>query len=142
MRTARMVGFVVFCAAAAAAIGVPAVLAQRNPPAAIHPKDARAVAQNKIAPRVLSEIYRRRGDVRQQSVGGDRTRVPVDRHGRVLVDVRADVRPALEKKIKALGGVIVSSSMPSRSIVGWMPLMTLERLAADPSVSAIGLAGH
>ena len=142
MRTARMVGFVVFCAAAAAAVGVPAVLAQRNPPAAIHPKDARAVAQNKIAPRVLSEIYRRRGDVRQQSVGGDRTRVPVDRHGRVLVDVRADVRPALEKKIKALGGVIVSSSMPSRSIVGWMPLMTLERLAADPSVSAIGLAGH
>lgn len=142
MRTARMVGFVVFCAGAAAAVGVPAVLAQRNPPAAIHPKDARAVAQNKIAPRVLSEIYRRRGDARQQSVAGDPTRVPVDRHGRVLVDVRADVRPALEKKIKALGGVIVSSSIPSRSIVGWMPLMTLERLAADPSVSAIGLAAH
>jgi len=137
-----MVGFVVFCAGAAAAIGVPAVLAQRNPAAALHPKDARAVAQNKVAPRVLSEIYRRRGDVRQQTVAGDRTRIPIDRHGRVLVDVRADVRPALEKKIKALGGVIVSSSIPSRSIVGWMPLMTLERLAADPSVSAIGLAGH
>jgi hypothetical protein len=68
--------------------------------------------------------------------------VPLDRHGRALLQVRADVQPALERKIKALGGVIVSSSIPSRSILGWIPLMTLERLAADPSVSAIDLAGH
>lgn len=142
MRTARTVSFVVFCAGAAAAIGVPAVRAQRDVPAASHPKDARTVAQNKIAPRVLSEIYRRRGDARQKTFPAVRGKVPLDRHGRVLVDVRADVQPALEKKIKALGGVIVSSSIPSRSIVGWMPLMTLERLAADPSVSAIDLAGH
>ncbi|PYR92131.1 MAG: hypothetical protein DMF84_14440 [Acidobacteria bacterium] len=124
------------------AIGVPAVRAQRNIPAASSPRDARTVAQNKIAPRVLSEIYRRRGDARQRSVPAGRGSVPVDRHGRVLVDVRADVRPALEKKIKALGGIIVSSSAASRSIVGWLPLMTLERLAADPSVSAIDLAVH
>jgi hypothetical protein len=141
LRTARTVGFVVFCAAAAAAIGVPAVRAQRDIPAASRPKDARAAAQNKIAPRVLSEIYRRRGDGRQQSPV-QRVRIPLDRHGRVLVDVRADVQPSLEKKIKALGGVIVSSSTQSRSIVAWIPLMTLERLAADPLVSAIGLAGH
>ena len=142
LRTARLVGFVVFCGGAAAAVGVPAVRAQRDVPAASHPKDARTVAQSKIAPRVLSEIYRRRGDARQKSLPVQRGNLQLDRHGRVLVNVRADVQPALEKKIKALGGVIVSSSSPSRSIVGWMPLMTLERLAADSSVISIDLAGH
>jgi len=91
---------------------------------------------------VLSEIYRRRGDARQQNLTVERAGVSLDRHGRALVDVRADVQPALEKKIKALGGVVVSSSTATRSIVGWMPLMTLERLAADPAVSAIDLARH
>jgi hypothetical protein len=142
LRTARLVGFVVLCVGAAAAVGVPAVRAQRSVPAASHPRDARTVAQSKIAPRVLSEIYRRRGDARQKNLPAQPGSVPLDRHGRVLVNVRADVQPALEKKFKALGGVIVSSSIPTRSIVGWMPLMTLERLAADPSVTAINLAGH
>jgi hypothetical protein len=144
LRTARTVGFVVFCAGAAAAIGVPALRAQRDIPATTrYQKDARTVAQNKIEPRVLSEIYRRRGDARQKNLSVERGGVALDRHGRVLVNVRADVQPALEKKIKALGGVIVSSSIATRSIVGWIPLMTLERLAADPSVSAIDLAsGH
>jgi hypothetical protein len=141
LRTARSVGFVVFCAGAAAAIGVPAVRAQRAVPPSTY-QTARAVAQNKIAPRVLSEIYRRRGDARQQNLTLEHARVSLDRHGRALVDVRADVQPALEKKIKALGGVVVSSSTTTGSIVGWMPLMTLERLAADPAVSAIDLAKH
>lgn len=140
LKTARTVGFVVFCAGAAAAIGVPAVRAQRAGPTVTRPRDARTIAQNKIAPRLLSEIYRRRGDARQKDLAVERGSVVVDRHGRALVDVRADVHPALEKKIRALGGVIVSSSTPSRSIVGWMPLMTLERLAADSSVSAIELS--
>jgi hypothetical protein len=61
----------------------------------------------------------------------------VDRHGRALVDVRAAVRPDLEKKIKALGGIVVSTSQTYDSIVGWMPLQTLERLATDPGVRAI-----
>ena len=61
----------------------------------------------------------------------------MDRHGRALVDVRAQVEPALEKKIKALGGLVVSTSRTYDSIVSWVPLQTLERLAADPSVRAI-----
>src|SRR4051812_34791993 len=114
LRIARTVAFVVFCAGAAAAVGVPAVRAQRNVPAGSHPRDARTLAQSKIAPRLLSEIYRRRGDTRQKDPA---QHMPLDRHGRVLVNVRADVHPALEKKIKALGGMIVSASIPSRSIV-------------------------
>jgi len=141
LRTARSVFFVVFCLGAAAAVGMPALRAQRSVSVANHPRDVRTVAQNKIAPRVLSEIYRRRGDARQHAFA-DRGVVQVDRHGRVLVDVRADVKPALEKKMKALGGVIVSASIPSRSIVSWMPLTMLERLAADPGVTTIDLASH
>lgn len=142
MRTARSVFFVVFCAGAAAALGMPALRAQRNVSNDNQSRDVRTVAQSKIAPRVLSEIYRRRGDARQHAFAAEHGVVQVDRHGRVLVDVRADVKPALEKKMKALGGLIVSASIASRSIVSWMPLTMLERLAADPGVTTIDLASH
>jgi hypothetical protein len=86
----------------------------------------------------MSEISRRRGDARQHAPS--RRDVRVDRHGRALVDVRAEVRPALERKVRALGGVLVSTSTGYDSIVGWVPLLTIERLAADPDVRAIAPA--
>jgi hypothetical protein len=131
----------VFCAIVAAAIVVPVARAQRRVPAATDPRPA---AQQKIDQAVLTEIYRRRGGALRQ--GTRPATVPqvvalrIDRHGRALVDVRATVRPALEKKVKALGGIIVSRSTTYDSIVGWMPLLTLERLAADPTVRVIGPA--
>jgi hypothetical protein len=134
LKTARSIGVVVFCVVVAVAIGVPAARAQRQGPSR---QDARTLAERKIDGRVLSEIYRRRGDARQTSVTASRSAVRIDRHGRALVDVRAQVKPALEKKIKALGGVIVSTSGSYDSIVGWVPLLTLERLAADATVRAI-----
>jgi hypothetical protein len=138
VRTARSAGFALLCLVAAAMIVVPAVRAQRT---ASSPepdsRDARTVAQRKINPRVLSAIYRRRGDLQGKAVAKDPSSVQVDRHGRALVDVRAQVRPDLEKKIKALGGIVVSTSSTYDSIVGWMPLQTLERLATDPGVRAI-----
>jgi hypothetical protein len=140
LKTARSLALVVVCLLVAAAIGVPAARAQRQAPAQT---DARSIAQRKIDVRVLSEIYRRRGDARQApALAGGGQKVRIDRHGRAFVDVRAAVRPALEKKVKALGGVIVSTSGTYDSIVGWMPLLTLERLAADPAVRAIEPAAH
>jgi hypothetical protein len=47
------------------------------------------------------------------------------------------VTPALQKQVQALGGTIESSSAQYRSIVAWVPLNRLERLAADPAVRAI-----
>jgi hypothetical protein len=137
VRTARSAGLASLCVLAAAIIVVPAVRAQRTTPPAIESRDARTVAQRKISPRVLSAIYRRRGDLQGKAVAKDPSSVQVDRHGRALVDVRAQVRPDLEKKIKALGGIVVSTSKMYDSIVGWMPLQTLERLATDPGVRAI-----
>jgi len=121
----------------AAAIAVPALRAQRAMPAA---RDARTAAIQKIDARVMTEISRRRGDPRQHAP--IRRDVRVDRHGRALVDVRAQVRPALERKLRALGGVVVSTSIAYDSIVGWVPLLTLERLAADPAVRAIAPAAN
>ena len=139
MSTVRSAGFALLCVVAAAMIVVPAVRAQRNaqPSADRQSRDARTVAQRKINPRVLSAIYRRRGDLQGKAVAKDPASIQVDRHGRALVDVRAQVRPDLEKKIKALGGIVVSTSRTYDSIVGWMPLQTLERLATDPGVRAI-----
>ena len=137
MRTVRSAGFALLCVVAAAIIVVPAVRAQRTAPPARESRDARTVAQKKINSRVLSAIYRRRGDVRGKAVAKEPSTVQVDRHGRALVDVRAQVRPDLEKKIKALGGIVVSTSSTYDSIVGWVPLQTLERLATDPGVRAI-----
>ena len=138
MTTVRSVAFASLCLLVTAALIVPAARAQRSTPADWHPRDARAVAQQKINPRVLSAIYHRRGDAKARTVATvPAPSIAVDRHGRALVDVRAQVRPELEKKFKALGGVVVSKSTTYDSIVGWVPLQTLERLAADPSVRAI-----
>ena len=134
LRTVRSAGFAVFCVLVMAAIVVPAVLAQRRAPADRRVRDVRTVAQQKINGRVL---YHRRGDAAGKAVRMDGTKIQVDRHGRALVDVRAQVRPELEKKIKALGGIVTAKSATYDSIVGWMPLQSLERLAADPNVRAI-----
>ena len=138
MRTVRSTAFASLCIVVAAAILVPAARAQRSTATDWRARDARTVAQQKISPRVLSAIYHRRGDAKGKAIAAaSQQPIQVDRHGRALVDVRAAVRPELEKKIKALGGIVVSSSSTYDSIVGWMPLQTLERLAADPTVRAI-----
>jgi hypothetical protein len=136
VRTVRAIAFVSLCILVVAAILVPALRAQHTQPAEWSGKDARTVAQKKINVRVLSAIYRRRGGSKAGIVPAAGS-IQIDRHGRALVDVRAQIKPALEKKIKALGGLVVSTSDTYDSIVGWMPLQTLERLAADPTVRAI-----
>ena len=138
MTAVRSAVFASLCLLLAGALVVPAARAQRRTPDDWHRRDARTVAQQKIHPRVLSAIYQRRGDAKARTVpAASQPSIAVDRHGRALVDVRAQVRPELEKKFKALGGVMVSKSMTYDSIVGWVPLQTLERLAADPTVRAI-----
>jgi hypothetical protein len=137
MRALRSAAFALLCLVTTAAVVVPAARAQRRTPADRRVRDARTVAQQKINGEVLTAIYHRRGDAKGKAVPAPGTLVKVDRHGRALVDVRAQVRPELEKKMKALGGIVVSRSQTYDSIIGWMPLQTLERLAADPTVRAI-----
>jgi len=137
VRTARSLTFALFCLVLIATIVMPAVRAQREDPVERRTRDMRTMAQQKINPRVLTAIYHRRGDAKGKVVPASVARVQVDRHGRALVDVRAELRPQLEKKFKALGGILVSKSLTYDSLVGWLPLQTVERLAADPTVRAI-----
>ena len=137
VRTLRSAAFALFCLALLTTVVMPAVRAQRITPDERRARDVRSLAQQKINPRVLTAIYQRRGDARARYLPASGPRIQVDRHGRALVDVRAPVRPELEKKFKALGGILVTTSKQYDSIQGWVPLQTLERLAADPSVRAI-----
>jgi hypothetical protein len=100
-------------------------------------KESRTPAQQKINSQLLYELYRLRGEAKQKNVPPDPTGVKLDKKGRALVDVRAEVTPALEKKVRTLGGTIESTSSEYRSIIAWVPLDRLERLAALPAVRAI-----
>ena len=99
-------------------------------------KFGRTPAQQKIDSRLLTEIYRLRGEAGKSAPTGD-TGVKIDAKGRAYVDIRVEVTPAMERKIKELGGTIVLTSTEYRSIIAWIPLSQLERIAGDPAVRAI-----
>jgi hypothetical protein len=107
---------------------------QSRPPSE---KESRTPAQRKISSQLLYEIYRRRGEAERKRVPPGPTGVKIDEKGRALVDVRAEVTPAIEKKIRDLGGTILSTSAQYLSIIARVPILKLERLAEDPSVRAI-----
>jgi hypothetical protein len=105
-------------------------------------KESRTPAQRKIDSQLLYELYRLRGEAKRKGVPPDPTGVRIDGKKRALVDVRAEVTPKLEKKVRSLGGTIQSTSREYRSIIAWIPLKKLERLAEDPAVHAIGPAAE
>jgi hypothetical protein len=100
-------------------------------------KASRTPAQRKISSQILYEIYKRRGEAAEKGVPPAATGTKVDERGRAFVDIRAEVTPAIERTIRALGSTIVSTSREYRSIIAWVPLLKLEQLAADPAVHAI-----
>ncbi|MEO6238794.1 MAG: hypothetical protein ABIQ52_17490 [Vicinamibacterales bacterium] len=105
-------------------------------------KGTRSPAQAKIDSQLLYELYRAQGMATKKDVPPGPTGVRLDRKARALVDVRAEVTPKLTKRIAALGGSIESTSREYRSIIAWIPLRSLERLAADASVHSIVAAAE
>jgi len=134
VRTARAAIIILCSLVVVAAFMVPNAKAQRRQAAE---RGVRPATEAKINARLMSEIYRRRGEAKARGVQPGPTDVRIDRHGRAYVDVRAEVTPPLRKKIAALGGRVVSTSATYNSIVAWMPLLTIERLASDGTVRAI-----
>ncbi len=109
----------------------------RVPPVRQTEKESRTPAQQKINSQVLYEIYRRQGKAAEKHVPPGKTGVKLDARHRALVDVRAEVTPDLLKTLASLGATIVSTSPEYRSIIAWVPLLKLERLAEYPAVRAI-----
>lgn len=104
---------------------------------ALSEKESRTPAQQKINSQILYEIYRKRGQAAEKQVPPGETGVRLDKKGRALVDVRAEVSPKLQKRVRSLGGTIVSTSREHHTIIAWAPLLKLEQLATDPAVRAI-----
>lgn len=100
-------------------------------------KASRTPAQLKIDSRLLEEISRRQGKATRTALPPDGTLLKIDQDGRALVDIRAEVTPALGKTLTALEGTIVSTSTEYRSIIVWLPLLKLEEVAGDPAVHSI-----
>ena len=63
-----------------------------------------------------------------------------DRAQRVLVDIKADVTPAVLARIEELGGEVVNSVGKYRAIRAWLPLDAVEILATLDEVQRIGIA--
>jgi len=107
------------------------------PAQAIDEKDSRTPAERKINSQLLYEIYRLQGKADEKHVPPGATGVKIDAKKRALVDLRADVTPALEKELDALGSAVVSTSLATHSIIAWIPLLKLEGLAGDAVIRAI-----
>ena len=135
--TSAACALVLVCLVTLGTGGVAAGSAARQPRPVPSEKEARTPAQGKINSQILYEIYRRRGDASRKGVPPGPTGVDIDARGRALVDVRAEVTPALQKIIRSLGGVIISSSPEYHSIIARIPILRLERLAGDSAVRFI-----
>jgi hypothetical protein len=105
-------------------------------------KESRTPAQQKINSQVLYEIYRRQGKAAEKHIPSGKTLVKLDEKGRALIDVRAEVSPALLKRLASFQSEVVSTSVEYHSIVAWVPLLKIEELAADSAVRAIEMAAQ
>ena len=56
---------------------------------------------------------------------------------RVMVDIRADVTPTVLKRIRDLGGTVISSVPKYQAIRAQLPLRAVERLAALDAIRTI-----
>ena len=62
---------------------------------------------------------------------------PDAKNERVMVDIRADVTPAVLKRIRDLGGTVISSVPKYQAIRAQLPLRAVERLAALDAIRTI-----
>jgi hypothetical protein len=100
-------------------------------------KASRTPAEQKIDSQLLIEIARREPRSSRKDAPLLKTGVQIDGKRRALVDVRAEVTPALLKAMRSLGAVVVSSSTEYRSVIAWMPLLKMKQLAASSGVQSI-----
>ena len=98
------------------------------------PRKAATEAEAKLDSRLLAAIDRLRGSITTFSV---RDVLDVDAEERVLVDITAEVTPALLDKIRTGGGVVVNQFPRYDAIRAWVPVETLIPLAKRDEVRRI-----
>lgn len=100
-------------------------------------KESRTEAQKKINSQLLYELYRRRGEAEARGVPPGATLVKIDKEGRAHIDIRCTVSDTLLDRVKALGGLIESSSVEHHTILARFPILKLEELAMRSDVRFI-----
>jgi hypothetical protein len=132
----------------ALALAVPAAAQTKVPPplgaraqaqirALQHEKASRTPAQRKIASRLLHASRMRRGQPVAEGIPTLRSRVAWAADGTTLVDLRADVSPALLDAIAAHGGRVVSAFARYGAVRAHLPAAALEAIAARADVKSL-----
>ena len=99
--------------------------------------DARTGAQKKVSSHLLFTARMARGEAAAPGFPTQRTNVEVAGDGSTLVDIEADVTPALLHALAAAGGQVVSRSVRFGEVRARVPLGAVESLAALPEVRFI-----
>lgn len=112
--------------------------------ALVEEKAARTPAQRKISSQLLYATTERFAALKRPLSKGEppqpaglRSLLRYDDRGRVLCDIKGDVDAGLARQIEIAGGTVVVTSVEHRSARAWLPLQSLEALAAQPIVRTI-----
>jgi hypothetical protein len=105
-------------------------------------KSARTHAQKKLDSQLLYALSQQRGNAGSADVPTQKINLKRDKEGRVLIDVRVKVDKEILASIESLGGKIVSTSARYNSILAYVHLEKIERLANLESVLFIGPAAE
>jgi Subtilase family len=116
---------------------VPAPRAQVQIRALQAEKAARTPAERKLASRLLYALRMRRGQPIAEGIRSLRTGVRWDTAGQTLVDVRAQVTPALLAEIERLGGSTQSAVPALGALRARLGADAIDTLAARSDVAAI-----
>jgi len=100
-------------------------------------KPSRTPAQQKLSSQLISAIRRAQNPAPKTHEPVREPLVRIDARQRALVDVRAAVTADMKRHLVRLGATIVSTSTEADSLIAWVPLLKLEKLAELSSVRAI-----
>jgi hypothetical protein len=92
-------------------------------------KDSRTQAQKKIDSQLLYAIYQMRGEAEAKGVPTEPIVLRRDSKDRVLVDIRSQVTRKLISHVRRVGGTILSTSQKDHSLIAYVPLNQIEKLA-------------
>lgn len=102
-------------------------------------KESRSGTQRKVDSQLLYAARMARGQAVAQGIRQLETAASIDARGRLLIDVRAPVSNALNRRIKELGGSVVRTAAAAQSTQAWVPAAHLEALASDESVRFLAI---
>ena len=100
-------------------------------------KESRSPAQKKIDSQLLYAIYQMRGEAEAKRIPTEPIVLRRDKKNRVLVDIRSEVTRRLTSVLKTCGSNILSVSPKDHSVIAYVRLDRVERIAGLKEVRFI-----